>query len=332
MDSNPSPTSTQHLDTTTKLASFKVAIVSRYQEDGESSVSSAHVPDEAGTDQALPSAENFSSTTPTTASGVPPVQEQVEDIYTPIFTAPPDNFSIDTLPTAAVTLPLMRLKTTASIDVYAGSTANNAASTMDALYKAIKGQPIVVQPVTTQSIAPSGTLQVGPAAQAMAINMAKPNPQQQQVFDSLIPNPPISSQAIPCDGAVTQASALSYPQHSLLAAERQIPVQVLTAPLNHPSVAPGPVITGPENCNLFINFLPQACDAIDLFKLFSPFGRIISTKIFVNRATYTSKCFGFVSYDNPSSAHRAITEMNGYVMGSKRLRVELKRPKATRRN
>nr|CDS16728.1 bruno-like rna binding protein [Echinococcus granulosus] len=227
----------------------------------------------------------------------------------------------------------MRLKTTANIDVYAGSTANNAASTMDALYKPIKGQPIVVRPVTfAQSIAPSGTLQVGPAAQAMAINMAQPNPQQQQVFASLILNPLIPSQAIPYDGAVTQASALSYPQHSLLAAERQIPVQVLAAPLNQPSVAPGPVITGPEDCNLFINFLPQECDAIDLFKLFSPFGRIISTKIFVNRATYMSKCFGFVSYDNPSSAHRAITEMNGYVMGSKRLRVELKRPKAKRRN
>jgi len=40
-------------------------------------------------------------------------------------------------------------------------------------------------------------------------------------------------------------------------------------------------------------------------------------------------CFdsGFVSYDNPVSAQAAIQAMNGFQIGMKRLKVQLKRPK-----
>ena len=36
---------------------------------------------------------------------------------------------------------------------------------------------------------------------------------------------------------------------------------------------------------------------------------------------------GFVSFDNPISAQTAIQTMNGYQIGMKRLKVQLKRPK-----
>jgi len=36
---------------------------------------------------------------------------------------------------------------------------------------------------------------------------------------------------------------------------------------------------------------------------------------------------GFVSYDNPNSAQAAIQAMNGFQIGMKRLKVQLKRPK-----
>ena len=41
-------------------------------------------------------------------------------------------------------------------------------------------------------------------------------------------------------------------------------------------------------------------------------------------------CFaftGFVSFDNPASAQAAIQAMNGFQIGMKRLKVQLKRPK-----
>ena len=36
---------------------------------------------------------------------------------------------------------------------------------------------------------------------------------------------------------------------------------------------------------------------------------------------------GFVSYDNPQSAASAISALNGFALGNKRLKVMIKRPK-----
>ena len=40
---------------------------------------------------------------------------------------------------------------------------------------------------------------------------------------------------------------------------------------------------------------------------------------------------GFVSFDNPASAQAAIQAMNGFQIGMKRLKVQLKRPKDANR-
>ncbi|XP_071134472.1 CUGBP Elav-like family member 2 isoform X25 [Mytilus edulis] len=84
---------------------------------------------------------------------------------------------------------------------------------------------------------------------------------------------------------------------------------------------------GPEGANLFIYHLPQEFTDSDLIQTFSPFGSVISAKVFIDKQTNLSKCFGFVSYDNPVSAQAAIQAMNGFQIGMKRLKVQLKRPK-----
>ncbi|XP_055702701.1 CUGBP Elav-like family member 4 isoform X13 [Phlebotomus papatasi] len=136
------------------------------------------------------------------------------------------------------------------------------------------------------------------------------------------------------EAVYTNGIPQTYPGHAL---HLSIPTQGLPngdAALQHaayPGMQPYPgvgcSISGPEGCNLFIYHLPQEFGDAELMQMFLPFGNVISSKVFIDRATNQSKCFGFVSFDNPASAQTAIQSMNGFQIGMKRLKVQLKRPK-----
>lgn len=83
-------------------------------------------------------------------------------------------------------------------------------------------------------------------------------------------------------------------------------------------------VAGPPGANIFVFHVPNDWTQQDLISNFQHFGQIVSARIATDKATGRNKGYAFVSYVNIQSAAQAVQQMNGFMAGTKRLKVSIK--------
>ncbi|KAM4609211.1 RNA-binding motif, single-stranded-interacting protein 1 isoform 1-T1 [Polymixia lowei] len=98
------------------------------------------------------------------------------------------------------------------------------------------------------------------------------------------------------------------------------------APSSHPMAPPSPSNNSSTNnssssssstagweqlskTNLYIRGLPPATTDHDLVKLCQPYGKIVSTKAILDKTTNKCKGYGFVDFDSPAAAQKAVAAL-----------------------
>uniref|UniRef100_A0A671YLL7 RNA binding motif single stranded interacting protein 1 n=1 Tax=Sparus aurata TaxID=8175 RepID=A0A671YLL7_SPAAU len=103
-----------------------------------------------------------------------------------------------------------------------------------------------------------------------------------------------------------------------------IPRMPLIAPLSHPMAPPSPSTNSSTNnssssstagwdqlskTNLYIRGLSPSTTDHDLVKLCQPYGKIVSTKAILDKTTNKCKGYGFVDFDSPAAAQKAVAAL-----------------------
>ena len=72
---------------------------------------------------------------------------------------------------------------------------------------------------------------------------------------------------------------------------------------------------------VFVGSLSWNTDETGLRQAFSQFGEIVEARVISDRETGRSRGFGFVTFNNPEEAQKAIEEMNGRSLDGRAIKV-----------
>ena len=82
--------------------------------------------------------------------------------------------------------------------------------------------------------------------------------------------------------------------------------------------------------NIYVSNLSFDMQDEDLKKYFIPYGEVSSAKIIMDKATDRSRGFGFVEMSDDTAGKKAITELDGSMVGGRPMKVNEAKPKTDR--
>lgn len=77
---------------------------------------------------------------------------------------------------------------------------------------------------------------------------------------------------------------------------------------------------------IFVGNLPWSIDDAKLNEVFSKFGEVSEAKVITDKFSGRSRGFGFVSFSTEEEAQKAVKEMNGSEIESRKLTVNIAKP------
>lgn len=80
--------------------------------------------------------------------------------------------------------------------------------------------------------------------------------------------------------------------------------------------------------NIYVGNLSYNVEELDLKEIFEEYGAVSSVKIITDKFTGKSKGFGFVEMSNDDEAKRAIDELNGGELESRKIVVNESQPRS----
>lgn len=81
---------------------------------------------------------------------------------------------------------------------------------------------------------------------------------------------------------------------------------------------------------LFVGSLSWDTSDDVLRQAFERFGKLLEVKVITDRDTARSRGFGFITFDDPSNADKAITEMDGTELDGRTIKVDEAQEKTAR--
>ncbi len=98
------------------------------------------------------------------------------------------------------------------------------------------------------------------------------------------------------------------------------------------SAKTAPMNGAASSTKVYVGSMPYDWTAENLEEMFKAFGRITSATVVADQMTRRSKGFGFVEFESPDDAKKAIAELNGHSIEGRSILVREARPHVERSN